>query len=327
MNLLTLLPLLAIDINIDPTIGELGPFTLTWHGLFTAIGIIAGVSLSVWLAKKDGVPSEVGQEIALVGVPSAIVGARLFYCFEHWEDFSGGNIHKIATGITEGGITLYGGLIGGVVGGLGYALMHNQNIKRRASQIANVEEKKRTLRGRWPIGILLDAAAPGMVLGQALGRVGDLINGEHHADETGLPWAVRYIHPATLGELGKAVHPTAGGYELVGDLLICAFLVFVARRFLKAPGWTFCTYVMLYGIMRFGLSFTRTNTGAGGEQTFLDMPVPQLTAVVTVGLAVIAAAILLKFPGGVTHEWAQRVGWQPANPDDDTATVAPEVVR
>ena len=63
MSLLAALPFLAIDINIDPTFAEFGPFTLTWHGLFTAVGIIAGVWLSVRLCVKDGIPSEVAQEI------------------------------------------------------------------------------------------------------------------------------------------------------------------------------------------------------------------------------------------------------------------------
>lgn len=287
MSFLAFIPFLAINIDIDPTIGNLGPFTLTWHGLFTAVGIIGGVSLSVWLAKRDGVPSEVAQEIALVGVPSAIIGARLFYCIEHWDNFSGSweAYRSIVTGITEGGITLYGGLIGGVIGGLAYGLWQ-----------------------KVPIGILLDAAAPGMLLGQGLGRIGDLINGEHHADETGLPWAVRYTNPNTLGELGKAVHPTAGGYELLGDLILCAFIIFVAMRYLKHPGWAFCTYVIMYGAMRYALSFTRTNTGVGGEQEFAGMPVPQLTAIVTIGLAILAAGILWKWPGGVTKEWAARHG-------------------
>lgn len=302
MSLLAFLPLLAIDININPTIGTLGPFTLTWHGFFTAVGIIGGVTLSVWLAKKDGIPTEVAQEIALVGVPSAIVGARLFYCIEHWDNFSGSwaAYRSIVTGITEGGITLYGGLIGGVLGGLLYAIYH-----------------------RWPIGITLDAAAPGMLLGQGIGRIGDLINGEHWADETSLPWAVRYTHPETLGELGKAVHPTAGGYEMLGDFILMFLIIFVARKYLKAPGWSFCAYVILYGLMRFALSFTRTNNGVGGEQTYLDIPVPQLTAIVTVTLALLTAAILLKWPGPITKEWAERVGWEKKAKDDDTPTDPP----
>ncbi|MGH7754088.1 MAG: prolipoprotein diacylglyceryl transferase, partial [Gemmatimonadales bacterium] len=245
--LAALVPFLVININIDPVMADFGPFTLTWHGLFTAVGIIAGVSLSVWLAKKDGIPSEIGQEIALVGVPCAIVGARLFYVGEHWDRFSDDPM-EIITGITEGGITLYGGLLGGVIGGVIYALFH-----------------------RWPIAIGLDAAAPGLILGQGIGRIGDLINGEHHAKETGLPWAVKYTHPDTLGELGKAVHPAAGGYELLGDLAICLLLIFVVRRYARVPGWVFCAFMMLYGVMRFFLSYTRTD-----EQVFYDVPVPQI---------------------------------------------------
>src|SRR5512140_2061095 len=103
MHVLPLVSFLTIDINIDPTMFTLGPFTLTWHGLFTAVGIIGGVSLSVWLAKQDGIPAEIGQEIALVGVPCAIVGARLFFVFEHWDTFSS-DLPRFVTAITEGGI-------------------------------------------------------------------------------------------------------------------------------------------------------------------------------------------------------------------------------
>jgi prolipoprotein diacylglyceryl transferase len=268
---------LAIDINIDPTFADWGPFTLTWHGLFTAVGIIGGVWLSVWLAKNDGIPPEVGQEIALVGVPCAIIGARLFFVFEHWDSFSD-NPSNIVFGITEGGITLYGGLIGGVVGGALYAIFH-----------------------KWPVAIGLDAAAPGLILGQALGRIGDLINGEHHADPSSLPWAVRYIHPNTLGEFGVAVHPTAGGYELLGDLIICALLVFVLRRVIKTPGWAFCSYIALYAIMRFFLSYTRTN-----EQVIGDIPVPQIVSGILVGLSIILAGVLYRWPGPITREYADR---------------------
>ncbi len=286
MHLLSLLPFLAININIDPVMFDAGPFTLTWHGFFTAVGIIFGVSLSVFLCKQDGIPTEVAQEIALVAVPCAIVGARLFFVFEHWDSF-GSDLPKIVTGITEGGITLYGGLIGGVVGGLAYSLWR-----------------------KWPIAITFDGAAPGMILGQGIGRIGDLINGEHHADETSLPWAVRYVHPNTLGELGKAVHPTAGGYELLGDFIILALLVFVFRRIIKTPGWTFCIYVALYGLLRFPLSYTRQDEARIG-----DIPVPQLVAAATIGIAILAASVLARWPGPITREWLHRV--QPNRPDKE----------
>jgi prolipoprotein diacylglyceryl transferase len=286
VSFLAFIPFFVIDINIDPTMFNLGPFTLTWHGLFTAIGIIAGVSLSVWLAKKDGIPSEVAQEIALVGVPCAIVGARLFFVFEHWDVF-GHDIPRIVTGITEGGITLYGGLLGGVIGGLAYALWH-----------------------KWPIAITLDAAAPGMILGQGIGRIGDLINGEHLATASNLPWAVRYTNPNTLGELGKAVHPTAGGYELIGDFIILGILL-ILRTKLRTPGWLFCSYIAMYAIMRFFLSHFRFD-----EQELWRIPVPELVSGLLLGTAVIAAGILYRHPGPITPEYANRV-WGGIEPDDD----------
>lgn len=272
------LAFLTIDINIDPTLADFGPFTLTWHGFFTAVGIIAGVSLSVWLAKRDGIPSEFGQEIALVAVPCAIVGARLFFVFEHWDRFSN-DLPSIVFGITEGGITLYGGLIGGALGGLIYGLWRG-----------------------WPIAIGLDAAAPGMILGQGIGRIGDLINGEHLAKHSDLPWAVRYTNPNTLGDLGVSVHPTAGGYELLGDFIILALLLFVARRFLKVPGWSFCLYMVLYSVMRFFLSELRID-----EQQVWHIPVPQVTSAIVLAGAVIAAGVLARHPGPITTEWFRRV--------------------
>jgi phosphatidylglycerol:prolipoprotein diacylglycerol transferase len=286
VSFLAFIPFFVIDINIDPTMFNLGPFTLTWHGLFTAVGIIAGVSLSVWLAKKDGIPAEVAQEIALVGVPCAIVGARMFFVFEHWDVFSK-DPARILTGITEGGITLYGGLLGGVIGGLVYSLWH-----------------------KWPIAITLDAAAPGMILGQAIGRIGDLINGEHLATASNLPWAVRYTNPNTLGELGKSVHPTAGGYELIGDLIILGVLLFMRTK-LKTPGWLFCLYMALYAVMRFALSNFRLD-----EQQLWRIPVPELVSGLLLGTAVIAAGILYRHPGPITPEYANRV-WGDREPSDD----------
>ena len=295
MDLSPVALLLSITIDIDPDIGTIFGLTISWHGLFTAIGIIGGVSLSVYLARVDGIPSDVGQELALVSVISAIVGARLFFVFEHWDRFHD-DLAGIVLDIAEGGITLYGGLIGGVIGGVIYGLIH-----------------------RWPIGIGLDAAAPGMILGQGLGRIGDLINGEHLSTASDLPWAFVYRHPNTLGELGVSVHPTAGGYELLGDFIILAFLLFVARRFLKVPGWLFCTYAVIYSVMRFGLSEFRFD-----EQTIDGIPVPQIVAAVVIGIAIILAGVIRHFPGKITDEWEDRVFGPPLEAEaEDESTPAP----
>lgn len=293
MDLTPALAVLAITIDIDPDIGTIFGITLTWHGLFTALGIVAGVLLAVRLARADGVPSEAAQEVALVSVVSAIVGARLFYVFEHWDMF-GDNLAGIVVDITEGGITLYGGLIGGVLGGLVYGLIR-----------------------RLPIAITLDAAAPGMILGQGVGRIGDLINGEHLATPSDLPWAFVYTHTHTLARIGESVHPTAGGYELLGDFLILAILLLVARRFIKVPGWTFCLYMALYSVMRFGLSELRVD-----EQTLGGAPVPQLVAAVVLGLSFVLLGVLRRWPGPVTPEWEDRVLGPPPAADGDAPAPA-----
>ncbi|HCU99615.1 MAG TPA: hypothetical protein DGL25_00310 [Dehalococcoidia bacterium] len=280
--------LLSITIDIDPDIGKIFGLTISWHGLFTAIGIIAGVSLSVYLCRVDGIPSEVGQELALVSVICALIGARLFFVFEHWDRFEN-DLAAIVTEVTEGGITLYGGLIGGVLGGVIYGV----------------------LRG-WPIGIGLDAAAPGMILGQGLGRIGDLINGEHLATGSELPWAFVYTHPNTLGELGRAVHPTAGGYELIGDFIILGLLLLVARRYLKVPGWLFCSYAVLYSAMRFGLSPFRFD-----EQTIDGIPVPQIVSAVIIGIAIMLAGIIRRYPGQITSAWEDRVFGVPSEIENE----------
>jgi prolipoprotein diacylglyceryltransferase len=98
------------------------------------------------------------------------------------------------------------------------------------------------------------------------------------------------------------VHPTAGGYELIGDLVILALLLFVARRWVRVPGWSFCFYVISYGVMRFFLSEFRID-----EQTAWDIPMPQITSAVVVAIAVMAAGLLLRHPGPITREWRERM--------------------
>jgi len=279
--------LLTIKIGMDPNIAKFGSLQLTWHGIFTAVGIAAGVYLGAWLGRRQGITEDDAYSVALVGVPAGIIGARAMYVLENHARFSGHWVDVLR--INEGGITVYGAVIGGVIGAVAYGLIRKLPITRG-----------------------LDAAGFGLLLGMGVGRIGDLINGEHWADQTDLPWAFRYTNPNTLGEIGKAVHPTAGGYELLGDLIILGLLVFVFRRFVRTPGWVFCIYVGLYGAMRFALSYTRTN-----EQEISGIPVPQLVAGITIGLAIVAASVLMRWPGPITPEYANRV-WGD-RPDDTDA--------
>ena len=109
-----------------------------------------------------------------------------------------------------------------------------------------------------PLGFLFDITVIGIALGEAIGRLGDIVNGEHHAIACdGLPWCVRYTHPATLGQR-ELVHPIAA-YDLLIVLGIFVICLLVWRRIRGHPpeGRIFWLYLTLYGAARFGSSFLR----------------------------------------------------------------------
>lgn len=252
------MPVLAIEIGWDPNLARIGGLLLTWHGLFTAIGILAGVQLSLQLVKLTGYDYDDAYELALVGVPSGIVGARLLFVAEAW-DYYGSNPAEIIR-ITEGGISIWGAILGGVAGALAWGLWKG-----------------------YPAARGLDLAAFGIILGQGIGRLGDLVNGEHLAKATDLPWGVIYTHsdsPAFVHSLTVGAHHPATTYEMIGDFVILALLFVVLFRVLwHKPGLTFCFYIVSYAVMRFLVTELRIDS----SDTFLfDLKVPQLVALCVV---------------------------------------------
>ena len=265
-----------INININPVLVDTGGFELTWHGLFTAVGIALGVWLAVRLARRARISEDDAMSIAVVSVVSGIIGARLLWVFEHTDQI--GSVGDIFD-LTDGGISIYGAMIGGVLGGFTYVTFFKPNF---------------------PKWVALDVAAPGMILGQAVGRFGDFVNGEHFANASELPWAFRYTHPLTdgpwsapgvddwyrgsrgfEGEAPVAVHPVAGGYEPILDLMILAGL-FLFRRMGVGAGWGFTFYVFAYAVVRGALSLLRTDEAAVAGA----LSVPQLLAILTAVAAV-----------------------------------------
>ncbi|MFN8557658.1 MAG: prolipoprotein diacylglyceryl transferase [Dehalococcoidia bacterium] len=265
--------LLAIEVYINPNIAQVGNFLLTWHGLFTAVGIITAVFVAAMFAKRRGILEDDIYSIALWAIPGGIIGARLLFVVENLEQFQS-NWRDIIS-VNEGGISVYGGLVGGALAGWGYAW-------RRKLQMR----------------VVSDAAAFGMIAGQAIGRMGDFINGEHLAKATGLPWGFCYTHPETLqtpicgpGIAGGApVHPVAGVYEPLLLLGLFWSLVYL-RRVIARDGVIFWLYVLGYSAIRFALSPLRLNESEVGI-----LSVPQLTAIATAALAVAALLWIRRMP-------------------------------
>jgi phosphatidylglycerol:prolipoprotein diacylglycerol transferase len=194
---------LTIQIGIDPTIGHMGGLMLAWHGVFIAVGIAAGVYVAVLMARRKGFLDEDSYNVAMAAVIGGIVGARALFVAENWGQLDG-NIWN-ALRINEGGISVYGGIIGGIVGGLSYGLCK-----------------------RLPISKGLDAGAVGLILGQAIGRIGCVINGEHIGTPSNLPWAMEYTN-VNSPSFALGTRQPAAGYEMLGDFLILGVLLLLWR--------------------------------------------------------------------------------------------------
>jgi phosphatidylglycerol:prolipoprotein diacylglycerol transferase len=221
-----------IVLPFDPIAVQVGPLVLTWHGIFSALGILVGLWLAARLAPAAGVAPETIWGAAWWVIGLGLLGARLLFAAEHPQVFLGQPWRLIL--VNEGGISVFGAVLGGMAGGA---------VAARRAGVAPAR--------------LLDAAAPGFLLGQAIGRIGDVINGEHlGAHAPGLPWAVVYTHPNTLGEIGVAVHP-AVAYELLWDLAAAGVVVWLLRRRRSSPGAALWAGLLLYGLGRLWVGFFR----------------------------------------------------------------------
>ena len=235
---------LAIDIPFDPRIITIGRVILTWHGLFTAIGILGGVQIALWFGRRHGYDEDDAYTLALIGIPSGIIGVRLLFVAEHWSLYSDTPLQILA--LTQGGISVWGAVFGGVAGPLLFAWWKHYDI---------------------PLG--LDMGGLGLILGMAIGRLGDLVNGEHLAKATSLPWGVVYTDPdspAYAHSLLVGAHHPATTYEMLGDLLILAAMLWLKAGPLRwRHGLTFTFFFASYAVMRFVVSYLRVDS----EETFI----------------------------------------------------------
>ncbi len=168
-----------IQIPFDPNI-HIGPLAIAWHGIFTAVGILFGVWLPLSLIGPR-ISEEDATAVATWGVVGGIIGARIVAIIDRWQFYLADPIQILM--IWTGGIAIWGGAVGGVLAGLFVGV-----------------------RRHLPVGFGADAALPGILLGFAIGRIGDIINGEHHAIPCEPPLGIcvgyTYDGPGYLGQPG-----------------------------------------------------------------------------------------------------------------------------
>ena len=261
---------LSIEIGLDPNIVTVAGITISWLGVFIVMGIGAGswLALRYSASERVGLDRDEAYNLIFIVVACGIAGARLLYVVERYGDSSSLDSFLEVFAINEGGISIYGSLIGGAAGGWVYGLWK-----------------------RLPCAGTADAAALGMLLGIAIGRLGDVINGEHISRATDLPWAVVYTHPGSPAYLGGPQHPVVA-YEAIGALLILALLLALWQQQPK-PGLTFAAAFLLYGTMRFFISFLRVDS----EYPLLGLSTPQLVSLFVIIVGVPLLVFFGRRPG------------------------------
>ena len=335
-------PLAEIDIDLDPNLFTIGSFTLTWHGVFSVLGILATIRLAQVLAGRyDAIAAERIYDAAFWAVVIGLLGARIHYVAENWRYFAANGWIRVLY-VNEGGISQWGGIFGAMVGLLGWsrrppsrvrvpdlqerpeslhlvrwlvaegeAVSRDEPVAEIAAGATKLEVKSpragrlvetvpagndlepdqtlARIETRISFWKLLDAAGPGALLGLAIGRIGDVINGEHHGTETILPWGVRYVNPHTLGQPDRVVHP-----EVVYEMILCLGLLAVLmplygrmrRRF--PDGVAGLLFLALYAVGRFWLSYFRA------DQIEWGLRQAQWASLAMVLFAIVAAPLLLR---------------------------------
>ena len=237
---------------------QIGPLSLRWYGITTAIAIVVGLWLLDRQARAEGLSADDVVGAAVWTIVSGYIGARLYEVAFNW-DYYGRHWDKIPA-VWEGGLAIHGGLIvGGAVGAL----------------VA--------MRKGLPVLRTLDLLAPCVAIAQAIGRWGNFFNEEAFGRPTDLPWGL-YISPARRPleyRSAERFHPTFL-YESLWDLAVFALLVWWLRpRWHDRPGALFFWYIGLYSIGRFCIEALRVDSFWAGAYR-----VPQLASVAGILLAV-----------------------------------------
>jgi len=224
-----------ITINIDPVAFHIGEIAVGWYGIMVALAVITLVTWALVSVKKgSGLTYNIVINGAIVGIPSAVIFSRLLHVIDQW-DYYMQNPGQIIGG---SGLTIWGAVLGAALGIWIYS---------RFSKIS--------------FGHLADVIAPGIILAQAIGRVGCTILGDDYGFATTLPWGFVYTHPASPANQAvglTATHPVVV-YEIIFNLIVFGILMMLRKK-LRPDGSLFLVYLALYSVWRIGSDFLRTGT-------------------------------------------------------------------
>ena len=232
---------------------ELGPLTLQTFGICFALGFVAAGALLALRFRELDKPVDWAYEMIFAALIGGLIGSRLDYLIQNWDDVSDDLLGNIFSG---SGLVWFGGLVGGAVGVVIWAWRRN-----------------------WLTLQLLDTAGIGLALGYAVGRVGCQLSGDgDYGVESDLPWAMAY--PEGVVATDEEVHPTPI-YETLAMGFLTLVLWQLRDRF--RPGVLFGLYLVFAGLERLLVEFIRRN-----DDVALGLTLAQL-----VSLAMIAGGLAL----------------------------------
>ncbi len=222
-----------IDIDISRIAFSIGPLSVGWYGIMIALAVLTLVWWVLREAKRGGrLSTDIIINGALIAIPSGIVLSRLVHVIDQWGYYSQ-NPGQIIGGA---GLAIWGAVLGAAL-----ALWVYSRIRK------------------FSFLYLTDLLAPGIILAQAIGRVGCTLNGCCYGVETDGPIGIIYTNPDSFASaIGVAFQPTQV-YEIIYNLIVFAVLLKLRGRF-KPDGSLFLIYLSFYSLWRFGIDFIRDGT-------------------------------------------------------------------
>jgi phosphatidylglycerol---prolipoprotein diacylglyceryl transferase len=231
-----------------PVLFRIGDFEVTSFGVMVAVAALVGLWLFHRELQRSGLPLD-AADAGIVGVVGGLLGAKLLWTVEH---VSEGRVSELL--FSRGGLSWYGGLIGGVGAGLAYIVAKG-----------------------WPVVPILAAATPALAYGHLIGRIGCFLVGDDYGLPSSLPWAVAF--PEGLPPTTVPVHPTQL-YEAI-SLGLLGWLLLRWRRAGVRDSIVLGRYFAGAGTLRFLIEFIRVN-----ERVAFGLSLAHLVSLVIVGVGV-----------------------------------------
>ncbi|MGE4273009.1 MAG: prolipoprotein diacylglyceryl transferase [Desulfitobacterium sp.] len=206
---------------------------ITWYGAIISFAIIIGVWLASREAEHQGLNSDMIFDFLIIVLPLAIIGARAYYVIFEWHQYAANPLSAFA--IWEGGLAIYGGVIGGFIGAVIFAKLN-----------------------KFPLLRIIDMVVPSLVLGQAIGRWGNFINQEAFGNLVTNPNLQFFPFAVLIDRLGEW-HQATFFYESMWNLGVFLLLIYFRHR-TKFTGQLLATYFVGYGLGRFWIEGLRTDS-------------------------------------------------------------------